>query len=934
MKKYVNILFIFIMFLFLPLTVNAQDSCDSTKITIKSIEQLEKSVNTEVLEETTYNDYNLRMNLKMDEVNDYIKYKIVINNSTDEDFKLNTNSITLNGDYLEYNLEFENDEKTIKKNGDTTIVVSVKYSKAIPSSEYKNGMFNGEDSASLYLSNGMILKVPNTLKNNTLLVVLVYITMFVLIVITTILILKRRDVKKYHILILLPFLMIPISADAFCTYSVNINTKLAVKEKVAIFDTGTVVNAKIKKLAGDSDPNKDTINTSIKHVVRSNESPNTMMMTEDNIISSAESDIKIYAWFENETLYYYTSYSKPFINRNGSYMFSNLSNMLDIDLLTTNMYISENLEGFLFKATSLEEIDLNHMGGPNLSNVNYLFEYAANIKKVDMSYFDFGLTTTLEGPSLEQYYSPKSIFCRLTNVEEINLSHANMSHITKTSYMFDHLQKLTKLDFSYVDLSGTNSFERIISYCEQLTDFKMDHVDARNAKEMRYLIYYCPKIERIDFTGVNMQSVEYMHYFFRGITELREIDLSGLVADDNGRRTPKVIDMGELYLGSNKIEYINLDGCGSDYLTNASSMLYSYNPIKEIILTNFNFGKASFGSGFFPQVTDNKLELINLTGADLSHATGSGAVFDYIRNDNYVIKFVNVKAKADMSYFFYDCTPKEIVFENVDFSNTQNLYEMFYCQNSITEVDFSNYDFSNVTDMRYFLSHAQNLKKANFKGVKLGPNVNFAYFFAYCDNLEEVDFSGVDTSGVVNMDCMFYLDYKLSKVNVTEWTIKDGNNLFDLFYSAGQQSSKIEIIGLSTWTIGTGINMYSMFGNMGSENTEVIIGDLSSWKFDSGNNMGYMFYGTKSSNIINVGTLRIETPVVYYIFQNTTSIKAILIMDTDNIAVSSNFSGACTEVGSSIVVNYTSKVTNMSMLQSFINTKSTNSNVTLGELVD
>ena len=318
MKKYINVIFVFVMLLFIPLGVNAENTCDASKVTVKSIELVSKTDNVEEKNNPEVDTNNLLMDLKMSEVEDSITYKIIINNDTDEDFKLNTKSLSLSGNYLDYEIEFEN-ESVIKKNEDNVILLKVKYNKEVPSTEFINGMFNGEENASIYLKNGRILNVPNALKNHTLLIVIVYIiTILSVIVGAAILIHDHKKVKPYCLILLLPLFLIPISASAECSYTVNINTKFFVKEKIAMFDQGYIVNGKFKKLAGAETENNSRADENIVHIKRSYDAPNIDEMTSTNIVSSPDSDIRIYAWFEDSTgtIYYYTDYAKPFFNKN------------------------------------------------------------------------------------------------------------------------------------------------------------------------------------------------------------------------------------------------------------------------------------------------------------------------------------------------------------------------------------------------------------------------------------------------------------------------------------------------------------------------------------------------------------------------------------------------------------------------------------------
>ena len=928
MKKYINIIFVFIMLLFIPLNVNAENTCDVSKVTVKSIEMIHKSNNVVESSSPEVDSNSLSMDIKMDEVNDFITYKIVINNNTNEDFKLNTKSITLNSNYLEYNLEFENDP-VIKKNEDNVVLLKVKYNKEIPSSAFVNGMFNADENTSLYLANGRILNVPNTLSDNPLIMILIYIVSFVIIVGLTIVVLKHRDAKKYYVLIILPFILIPISAKADCMYTVDINTKMSVKEKVAIFDTGVVVNTKLKALAGDDNPTIDTENNSIIHIVRSTNKPDISSMNETNIVSSAESDIKIYAWFDTDTIYYYSDYAKPFINVDGSSMFKFFKQVTDIDIVNTNMYRTENLNDFFNGCVKLLEVNLNHNGGPNLLSFYGFILNCNQLKKFDMSYFDFGkiksFTTT------DSFYG-NSHFRYMSNLEEINLSHSNMNSIEYAQYMFEDLYGVNKIDISYLQMENASTVHHFFAD-SNVTELIIHHASFKNVPDLSYMFKNLDVTE-LDFTGVNFLGAKDMNHLLRGCSSLKVADLRGLVANENGEKTPLVESMSEMIMYGSSLEYVYLDGLGSDYLKRAN-LFYSDSPnLKVISLKNFNFGTEE--SNTFSLTNDyENLELLDLSGADFSKSIGRPGN-STVKSNKYVFNCENMKARRNMTYFFYYSTAKEIKLKGADFSKVVIANTMFQHLSNITELDLSGLDFSSVTDASYMFAWNPVLQKVNLKDVEFSSLTNMMRMFCECPELTEIDLSGADTSKVTNFDYLFYNDYKLKKINVSNFVIKDGANLQYAFAFCGDTSDKLEFIGLSTWKFLGNANLLATFYSVGNSSSELSFGNLSTWTIGPNSNIKLMLASIDATNVVDIGSLRLSSQTLESLFAASSSIKGRVIIDGVSSNYDNMFSNAAYHEGTSIVVDYTSNVSsNMDYLNSLINTKHYDlSNVVLGDLVD
>ncbi len=84
MKKYVSLLLIVVLFgiMFIP-NVFADN-----RVGIKSIELVEKSENTTINSEPKFNNLEMNFDVAFKSKDDYVKYKVVISNNTDIDYKV------------------------------------------------------------------------------------------------------------------------------------------------------------------------------------------------------------------------------------------------------------------------------------------------------------------------------------------------------------------------------------------------------------------------------------------------------------------------------------------------------------------------------------------------------------------------------------------------------------------------------------------------------------------------------------------------------------------------------------------------------------------------------------------------------------------------------------------------------------------------------
>ena len=123
-----------------------------------------------------------------------------------------------------------------------------------------------------------------------------------------------------------------------------------------------------------------------------------------------------------------------------------------------------------------------------------------------------------------------------------------------------------------------------------------------------------------------------------------------------------------------------------------------------------------------------------------------------------------------------------------------------------------------------------------------------------------------------------------------------------------------------------------MFHQAGYSATTWNIGDLSNWDTSNVTSMSSMFSSVgRSAAVVDIGTLNVYATSVIYMFHDANSMKATLNIHTNPTSYSEMFANAATNSGASIKVNYKSTVTNINKL---INTKSSNSNVVKGSVIN
>ena len=176
-----------------------------------------------------------------------------------------------------------------------------------------------------------------------------------------------------------------------------------------VLDTGQTVNAKLKRLAGNSSASYSTQDTNVTTIARASTLPADFAPTNDNTISIDGSANPVYAWYDTDTttIYYYTESDKIIMNPNSSYMFYNFSNLSD--------------------ASSIADLDTTYV--TNMSNMFRHAGYNATTFSLDLSSWDTSKVTNMYRMFLNAGYNA-------TTWSIGDLSSWDTSKVTNMSYMF------------------------------------------------------------------------------------------------------------------------------------------------------------------------------------------------------------------------------------------------------------------------------------------------------------------------------------------------------------------------------------------------------------------------------------------------------------------------------------------------------------------
>ena len=232
MKKYILLVISIFMFtMFMPFIVDAKES-----IEIKSIELDSKSENTIVKSEPTYSGLEMNYDLSFKTTGDYVKYKVIIKNTSDTDYKISEDTSFNESEYITYKYEFDPE---LKAKEEATVYVNIIYSKEVDGARIINNKYTESNKAIIQLLNveGQVINDPNTIKNpNTgnklvtlIIILLLFLSIIVLLVIT-----NKKRIKYISIVLAIGLCTIPILVYATETIKLAINVSVEIGERFSV----------------------------------------------------------------------------------------------------------------------------------------------------------------------------------------------------------------------------------------------------------------------------------------------------------------------------------------------------------------------------------------------------------------------------------------------------------------------------------------------------------------------------------------------------------------------------------------------------------------------------------------------------------------------------------------------------------------------------
>ena len=228
MKKIGMILLIILTMCFIPKVYAAEG------VAIESVDLDSKSTNAVIVSDATFEGLSLKFDIKFDDIDDFVKYKLVIKNSTDTSYELTES--TSSSSYITYEYSYEDDSKVLAGNTSKTMFITIKYSNAVPIEEFSGGNYTETKSFTINLEDGtdevVDVAVPSTVDS-----LYCYLVLLVGTLVFSIALLKVTKNKKFLVLIIASMILIPLNIHAIESLQITVESKVEINNPNEVTET-------------------------------------------------------------------------------------------------------------------------------------------------------------------------------------------------------------------------------------------------------------------------------------------------------------------------------------------------------------------------------------------------------------------------------------------------------------------------------------------------------------------------------------------------------------------------------------------------------------------------------------------------------------------------------------------------------------------------
>lgn len=211
-------------------------------VEIKSIELDSKSENAAINSEPTFNGLKMDFDVSFKEKNDFVKYKVLIKNDTDIDYKISNDTSFNTSEYITYTYEVGSE---LKAGSEVAVYVTITYTKVVDDSLLTENKYIETNKAVVKLNNEV--KNPETGDIN---ISIILIAVMSFAVISLVILNKQKSIRYSSMVFLIGICLIPAILYAADLIKLTMNVKVEIQKG---YEVGYLINTPV--LITDEDMN-------------------------------------------------------------------------------------------------------------------------------------------------------------------------------------------------------------------------------------------------------------------------------------------------------------------------------------------------------------------------------------------------------------------------------------------------------------------------------------------------------------------------------------------------------------------------------------------------------------------------------------------------------------------------------------------------------
>ena len=211
----------------LPIMVFADDKIvqninPKENIYIASSELIEITPGVEEVSQPTIKDWNIKFNIKFSKVNQSIKYKLIVKNTSKKDYNVTIEPTFNKSNYITYNYKYSDKSNILEANTEKEMIITITYSKEVPTNKLHDGKFI-EDNLMYISVNDNLINPKTIIQKYSINIMLLIITGLIAFYL-----LKTKNIKNSLKIFMFGLLLIPIATKAFDIIRLTIDSNVEI----------------------------------------------------------------------------------------------------------------------------------------------------------------------------------------------------------------------------------------------------------------------------------------------------------------------------------------------------------------------------------------------------------------------------------------------------------------------------------------------------------------------------------------------------------------------------------------------------------------------------------------------------------------------------------------------------------------------------------